>query len=54
MEQKKKLIVAIVTMIIIPIMVGLFVNYSYDNIKNHSNANKSGLDIEVNININFN
>ncbi len=54
MKQKKKLIISILTYIIIPIIIGLLVNFIYDKLKNHSNANKSGFDVEINVKINFN
>ncbi len=38
MKQKKRFII---NMIVIPILIGLIVNFVYDNIKNHSTA-KSG------------
>ncbi len=47
MKQKKKFIINI---IIIPILVGLIVNFIYDKIKNHSKA-KSGFEFEFNLNI---
>lgn len=54
MKLKKSFIIGIISIIVIPFVVGLAVNYTYDKIKNHSNANKSGFQIEINININFN
>lgn len=53
MKLKKKFIIGIVTAIIIPFIVGLAVNYSYDKLKDHSNANKSGLSVEFNFKIKF-
>ncbi len=49
MKQKKKFII---NMIVIPILVGLIVNFIYDKIKNHSTA-KSGFEFEFNLNIKF-
>lgn len=54
MERKKKFFVSIATFIVIPFLLGLAVNYTYDKIKNHSNANKSGFEVEINITINSN
>lgn len=53
MKLKKKLIVGIVTLLVIPFIVGLVVNYTYDKIKNHSNANKSGFDVELKLKVKF-
>lgn len=53
MELKKKFIVSIATLIVIPFFLGLAVNYTYDKIKNHSNANKSGFEVEFNFKIKF-
>lgn len=35
------------------LFIGLLVNYTYDNLKYHSNANKSGINIEFNFKIKF-
>ncbi|MGL6107922.1 hypothetical protein [Romboutsia sp.] len=51
MKLKKKFIVGIVTFLVIPFIVGLIVNYTYDKLKNHSNANKSGFEVEFNLKI---
>lgn len=53
MEQKKKFIVSISTLIVLPFILGLAINYTYDKIKNHSNANKSGFEVEFNLKIKF-
>ena len=45
MKQKKNFIINI---IVIPILVGLIVNFVYDKIKNHSMA-KSGFEFELHI-----
>ena len=52
MELKKRHLIDIIVM---PIIIGLLVNYIYGIFteKNHSNANKSGSDIEINIEINI-
>lgn len=54
MKLKKKFIISIVTIIAIPFIIGLAVNYTYDKINNHSNANKSGYEVEINVKIKFN
>ncbi|MGL5694424.1 MAG: hypothetical protein ACRCXA_10115 [Peptostreptococcaceae bacterium] len=46
MKLKRKVIVGIISAIIIPFIVGLAVNFTYDKIKNHSDANKSGFKFE--------
>ena len=53
MELKKKILVSILTFIVIPYIVGLTFNFTYDIIKNHSYGSKSGLSIEFNLNIKF-
>ncbi len=53
MKLKKKFIISIIITIIIPFIVGLVVNYAYDKLKDHSNANKSGLSVEFNLKIKF-
>lgn len=50
MEQKKKFII---TVIVIPFILGLAVNFIYDKIKNHSYGNKGGFKVEFNLNIEF-
>lgn len=45
MKQKKRFII---NMIVIPILIGLIVNFVYDKIKNHSTA-KSGFEFELHI-----
>ena len=35
------------------LFIGLLVNYTYDNLKYHSNANKSGISVEFNFKIKF-
>ncbi|MGL5328908.1 MAG: hypothetical protein ACRDD7_06540 [Peptostreptococcaceae bacterium] len=54
MKLKKKFIISMITIIVIPFVIGLAVNYTYDKIKNHSNANKSGLEFEFNLKVKFN
>ena len=51
MKQKKKFII---TMIVIPILVGLIVNFIYDKIKSTLTPNKSGFQVEFNFKIKFN
>lgn len=51
MELKKK---HIITLIIIPFIVGIIVNFVYDTLKNHPNANKGGFKIEFNFLIELN
>jgi hypothetical protein len=51
MELKKK---HIITLIIIPFIVGIIVNFVYDMLKNHPNANKGGFKVELNFLIEFN
>lgn len=51
MKLKKKFIISIVTIVVIPFIIGLTVNYTYDKIKNHSNATKSGFEVEFNFKI---
>lgn len=53
MELKKKVIIGITTAIVIPFIIGLAVNFTYDKIKNHSNANKSGFEVEFNLKVKF-
>ena len=53
MKLKKKFIIGILTAIIVPFIVGLAVNYTYDKLKYHSNATKSGLSVEFNLKIKF-
>ena len=54
MKLKNKIIISIVTTIIVPFVMGLVVNYTYDKLKDHSNATKSGLSVEFNLKIKFN
>lgn len=53
MKLKKKFIIGILTAIIVPFIVGLAANYTYDKLKDHSNATKSGLSVEFNLKIKF-
>ncbi|MGL5439992.1 MAG: hypothetical protein ACRDA4_06315 [Filifactoraceae bacterium] len=53
MKLKKKFVISIITIIVIPFLIGLAVNYAYDKLKDHSNANKSGLSVEFNFKIKF-
>ena len=53
MKLKKKFIIGIITSIFVPFIMGLLVNYTYDKLKDHSNANKSGLSVELNLKIKF-
>ena len=53
MKLKKKFIIGIITSIFVPFIMGLLVNYTYDKLKDHSNANKSGLSVEFNLKIKF-
>ena len=48
MEQKKKIII---TVIVIPFIIGLAVKFVYDKIKNHSSSRnrKSGFELDVKI-----
>ena len=52
MEQKKKIII---TVIVIPFIIGLAVNFVYDKIKNHSSSanRKSGLEFEFKVKFKF-
>ena len=50
MEQKKKIII---TVIVIPFIIGLAVNFVYYKIKNHSYGNKGGFQVEFNIKVKF-
>jgi hypothetical protein len=51
MELKKK---HIITLIIIPFIVGIIVNFVYDMLKNHPNTTKGGFKVELNFLIEFN
>ena len=53
MKLKKRFIIGIITSILVPFIMGLLVNYTYDNLKYHSNANKSGISVEFNFKIKF-
>lgn len=50
MKQKKKLII---TLIVIPFIVGLAVNFVYDKVKNHSYWDKGGFQVEFNLKVKF-
>jgi hypothetical protein len=50
MEQKKKLII---TVIVIPFIIGLVANFIYDKIKNHPYSNKGGFQVKFNIKVKF-
>ena len=50
MEQKKKIII---TVIVIPFIIGLAVNFVYDIVKNHSYWHKGGFQVEFNIKVKF-
>lgn len=50
MKQDKKLII---TLIVIPFIIGLAVNFVYDIVKNHSYGNKGGLQVEFNFKLKF-
>ncbi len=54
MKLKKKFIISILTLVIIPYILGLLVNITYDKLKNHSNAHKSGFQVEFNLKVEFN
>ena len=54
MKLKKKFIIGIATAIIVLFILGLAVNYTYDKLKDHSNATKSGLSVEFNFKVKFN
>jgi hypothetical protein len=45
-ELKKK---RIITIIIIPFLIGLIVNFTYDMLKNHPNAIKGGFELELKV-----